>query len=164
MYIFQQKRMFIRIIGLLTITNIILIIILFRFSLHSKTPLLFPKNEDYKDVTGILKKELELNDNQVVKMNEIRELYYEKEIALKQFIKNDKDSMNVEMFAKNTNETKVLFLAKRVADNEYKMELLRFEQSKDLKNICTVPQQQKFENLVLEIRDYFRPDNQPKKR
>lgn len=41
------------------------------------------------------------------------------------------------------------------------MELLRFEQAKEMKLICNAEQQEKFEKLVKEIRDYFRPDNQP---
>lgn len=44
------------------------------------------------------------------------------------------------------------------------MELLRFEQAKELKSICNDKQQEKFEKLVKEIRDYFRPDNQPTNR
>ena len=65
------------------------------------------------------------------------------------------------MFNKNTDETKIKLLAKQIADAEYQMELLRFEQAKELKLICNAEQQEKFEKLVKEIRDYFRPDNQP---
>lgn len=127
-------------------------------------PLLFPKNEGYRDVSNVLKSELELSANQVKQFDAIRNAYFNKEVKLKQIIKDDKDAMNVEMFNRNTDELKIMFLARRIASNEYQMELLRFKQSKELKTICTPQQQEKFENLVKEIRDYFRPDNQPIKR
>jgi hypothetical protein len=41
---------------------------------------------------------------------------------------------------------------------------LRIEQSKQLKSICTPEQLDKFESLVIEIRDYLRPNNQKQKR
>jgi len=50
-------------------------------------PLLFPKNEAYKDVSSILKKELKLNENQAQQFNTIREKYYHNEIGLKQKLK-----------------------------------------------------------------------------
>ena len=52
-------------------------------------------------------------------------------------------------------------LAKRVSEYEYKMELLRYEQAQQFKSICTPEQREKFEALVKEIRDYFKPNNQP---
>ena len=39
----------------------------------------------------------------------------------------------------------------------------RYEQAKELKKICTPEQMEKFETLVLEIRDYFKPDKPTKK-
>lgn len=115
-------------------------------------------------MTGILKKELSLNDAQVNKLDDIRKRYYIKKIDLKKTIKAYKDEMNEEMFRKITDDAKVKTLAKKVAEGEYQMELLRYEQAKELKSICTPEQQEKFEKLVKEIRDYFRPDNQPKRR
>ena len=72
--------------------------------------------------------------------------------------------MNELIFNKDTDSTLVKALAKRVADNEYQMELYRLEQAQQLKAICTPEQLKKFNGLVKEIRDYFRPDNQPKRR
>ena len=46
----------------------------------------------------------------------------------------------------------------------FKMELLRYEQAQELKAACTPEQQERFQNLVIEIRDYFRPDNQPQRK
>ena len=127
-------------------------------------PFLFPKNEAYKDVTNVLKKELHLNDKQLKDFNSIRERFFEKEVVLKQTIKYQKDSMNVEMFTKNSNDNLIKLLALKISQNEYKMELLRYEQAQELKAVCTPEQQERFQNLVIEIRDYFRPDNQPQRK
>ena len=115
-------------------------------------------------MSGILKKELQLNEKQAQQFNTIREDYYIKEITLKQKIKDNKDEMNVEMYNKHSDENKILSLARQTSNFEYEMELLRYRQAKELKLVCTPEQQEKFEVLVKEIRDYFRPDNQPMKR
>jgi len=161
---FSQKMFFIRAIFFLVILNLITVGFLLWKSLYSHEPLLFPKNETYKNITGVLQKELKLNDYQVNKLNQIREHYYFKEIILKRKIKNFKDEMNIEMFNSSSDDAKIISLAKQIADGEYQMELLRYKQAKELKSICTSAQQEKMESLVKEIRDYFRPDNQPTKR
>jgi Spy/CpxP family protein refolding chaperone len=164
MDIFSQKKFLTRVILFLVMLNLLSVGFFVWKSVYHHEPLLFLKNEDYKNVSGILKKELNLDEKQVSELNEIRERYYLKEIDLKKTIKDFKDEMNEKMFNKNTDETKIKILAKQIADSEYQMELLRFEQAKELKSICNAEQQEKFEKLVKEIRDYFRPDNQPNKR
>ncbi len=161
MDIFYQKKLATRIIIFLILLNLVLLGFMVLKNGLSKDPLLFPKNESYHDVSGILKEELLLSPEQVNKIDNIRKSYFEKEIELKQQIKNAKDAMNEEMFSINTNESKIIVLAREISENEYKIELLRFNQAKELKSVCTKDQQKKFELLVKEIRDYFRPDNQP---
>jgi Spy/CpxP family protein refolding chaperone len=102
-----------------------------------------------------------LNDLQVIEFERIRTDYYQKEIVLKQQIKDAKDAMNEEMFNSSTNDSKIHKLACTISEDEYKMELIRYQQAKELKAVCTKEQLEKFEKLVKEIRDYFRPDNQP---
>jgi len=160
MDIFSQKKFLTRIILFLVMLNLISVSFFIWKSIYN-LPLLFSKNEDYKNVSRILKRELNLSEKQDSKLIELRESYYLKEIDLKKTIKDYKDEMNEKMFNKNTDETKIKLLAKQIADAEYQMELLRFEQAKELKLICNAEQQEKFEKLVKEIRDYFRPDNQP---
>lgn len=164
MDIFSKRKFYIRVIFFLVVLNLFTVGFFIWKNIYHHEPLLFPKNEAYKNVTGILKRELNLNNSQVSKLNDIRELYYLKEIDLKKIIKGYKDEMNEEMFSKHSDEKKVLALAKQISDGEYQMELLRFEQAKELKSICSAAQQEKMENLVKEIRDYFRPDNQQIKR
>ena len=71
--------------------------------------------------------------------------------------------MNVIMFNKLTDSLLIKSLAANIAANEYQMELMRFQQANELKKICNPQQLEKFERLVIEIRDYFRPDNLPSK-
>ncbi len=164
MDIFYQKKLFSRIIVLLVLLNLLTIGFFIWKTYFQHEPLLFPKNEKYKDVTAILQRELQLSPQQVTQFNTIRERFFEKEVVLKQIIKAEKDSMNVAMFNKVTDDALIQFLAIKISQNEYQMELLRYEQAKELKSVCSPKQQEQFEHLVIEIRDYFRPDNQPKKR
>jgi len=120
-----------------------------------------PQNDEHKDVAHILEHELGLTQQQVEQIGSIRESFFEKEKILEAVIRGERDSMNMQMFNKNTNDELLKSLAHSVSENEYKMELLRIEQARQLKGICTREQLEKLNNLVIEIRDYFRPDNRP---
>ena len=126
-------------------------------------PLLFPTNNDYHDVSAVLEKELNLTQAQVSQIKALRTDFFEKETALTTTIRSKRDSMNMIMFNKDTDAELLKSLARKVADNEYQLELYRIEQAQQMKAICTAEQLQKFEGLVREIRDYFRPDNQPQR-
>ena len=165
MDIFAERKKLVVLIVILAVMNVLCIgVYLWQNNAHHKGPELFPNKNDFRDVSAVLKKELNLTDKQVEFIDTIRASYFIKEEKLKLIIRNEKDSMNLIMFNKTTDENLVKSLAKEVADNEYKMELMRYEQSKELKAICSPVQLDKFEKLVLEIRDYFRPDNQPKRK
>jgi Spy/CpxP family protein refolding chaperone len=163
MDIFMQKKLLMRIVILLAVLNLFLIgAFLWKDFFHKPPP---PPNisNDFRDVSAILLKELNLSGRQFEQIKNLRSEFFEKEEALAKEIRSERDSINAAMFNKNTNEELVKSIARRVADNDYKMELLRFDQAQELKSICTPEQLQKFERLVLEIRDYFRQDNKPPK-
>ncbi len=161
MDIFTQRKLLSRAVVILVLLNTCVIcFVLWKTTNGKHEPGLFPKAE-FRDVSGILKTELDLNDTQVEQIKQLRADFFEKEKNLTKQIRNERDSMNQEMFNKSTNDELVKLLAKNISDNEYKMEMLRYEQSQQLKAICTTEQLKKFETLVLQIRDYFRPDNQP---
>lgn len=117
---------------------------------------------DFKEVSAVLKKELSLSDEQEEKIRNLRTDFFNKEKVLESAIRNGRDSLNMVMFNKSTDEELAKSIARRIADNEYNMELLRIEQSQKFKSICTPEQLEKFERLVKEIRDYFKPDNPAK--
>jgi Spy/CpxP family protein refolding chaperone len=160
MDIFAQNKLLVRIVILLAALNIIsMVVLLWRgFAPPPPPP---PPPHNFQDVAAVLEKELNLTSKQAEQIKTLRFDYFEKEKVILQELRNERDSMNTAMFNKNFNEELVLALARRVAENEYKMELLRLDQARALKSICTPGQLEKFEKLVIEIRDYFRPDNQP---
>jgi Spy/CpxP family protein refolding chaperone len=163
MDIFTQRKLLIRTVILLSILNLVLFgIVLWKDFLYK--PLPQDNKENFRDVTDILKNELNLTDDQVDQMKKLRSVFFEKENEIALIIKSERDSINAAMFNNTTNDELVISLARRVAENDYRMELLRLEQSKEFKSICTPKQLEKFEDLVIEIRDYFRHDNQPKKK
>lgn len=161
MDLFYQKKFAVRIIILLVLLNVGLLGFLVWQKGKKQDPFLYPRNESYRDLSGVLKRELHLSEVQVLQFDHIRADYYKKELELKQQIKDAKDAMNEEMFSIQTDDAMIKNLACTISEDEYKMELLRYQQAKDLKAVCNVEQLEKFEKLVKEIRDYFRPDNQP---
>jgi Spy/CpxP family protein refolding chaperone len=124
-----------------------------------------PQYKMPQDVSTVLETELQLTKPQVAQLQALRADFFQKEQILNKTIRVKKDSINKLMFNATTDETVVLSLARGVAEGEYQMELLRLEQAKTLKTICTPEQLARFNALVIEIRDYFRPIHQaPEKR
>ena len=63
------------------------------------------------------------------------------------------------MFNKNCNEQKLVSIARKIGDNEYRIELSKINQSKQLKAICNASQLEKFQDLMFEMRDYSHPND-----
>ncbi len=165
MEVFAQNKLLIRLVIVLTILNLcaIGVFIWKDFSYAGLGPHKERKNEDYHDVAGVLQRELGLTELQVEQFKKLRTDVFAKESDLSVVIRAERDSMNVLMFSKNTDSTVVKNLAREVAENEFAMEMLRYQQAHALKSICSPEQMNKFDKLVIEIRDYFRPDNLPGK-
>ncbi|MES2590110.1 MAG: periplasmic heavy metal sensor [Bacteroidota bacterium] len=113
-------------------------------------------------LSKILKEKLDLSKEQVILFDKLRADFHKQENKVLQDLRAGRDSMNVEMFNKNTDDNLLNSIAKRVSENEFKMELLKIEQAKQLKAICNKQQLEKFEDLMKEIRDYFKPEHKPK--
>ncbi len=164
MDIFSQNKFLIRTILFLVILNLVSITF---FSIRSFRPKnddrLPPKNEYNRELSEILKKELNLSEYQIEKFEKIRTQNEKRKIELKEIINQNKDLLASEMFKNITDEKKVLAIAKKIGDNEYQIELLKINQSKQLKAICTPAQLDKFDELIKEIRNYLQPINRLKK-
>ena len=164
MDIFSQNKLLIRTILFLVVLNLGSITFFTIREMRPDQERDFANRERHKsEFSLILKKELNLTDAQFAKFEAIRKQNANRKSCLKATINQDKDSLNLEMFNKNYNEQKVLELARKIGDNEYNIELSKIEQSKKLKVICTPKQLDKFQNLMSEIRDYFRPIDQPRR-
>lgn len=155
MDIFLRYKFLLRIVALLLLLNLFCIGYLWSGKKDSGDRR--PPKRPIEEVTAILKEELHLTEKQAQDLKKIREDFFNKEEPLSKLIRAKRDSMNVEMFNENTDTTLVKEIAARVADNEYKMELFRLEQSQQLKTICTPEQLKKFQDMVIDIRDYFQP-------
>ena len=153
-----------RIVILVTTLNILLISALLWKDFFHRPPPPIENTNDRRDVSGILQRELHLSGKQVEQIKNLRSEFINKEKELEETIRSERDSINATMFNHNTDKELIKSLARRVADNEYKMELLRFDQAKELKTICTPEQLQKFDGLIREIRDFFRQDEKPKRK
>ncbi len=163
MDIFTQKKILVRIVIILALLNLVSIGV---FLWKAVTPPPRPAAETEataqpRDVSAILEKELHLSGEQVDQIKNLRADFSEKEKNLVEAIRRERDSMNQEMFNKSTREEVIRSIAREIAENEYKMEMLRYDQASQLKSICTPEQVMQFEKLVRDMRDFFKPDNKP---
>ena len=159
MDIFTQKKILVRALIVLIVVNLLSISAFLWKEIFRKPPPPKHTEKNKDDVSSILEEKLNLTDSQVKQVRELRNKCQEKEKSLGEIIVSERDSMNVEMFRDSSDEKLVKAIAARIADNEYQMEMLRYDQAKQLKTICNAEQLSKFEELVIEIRDYFRPDS-----
>ncbi|HMW40086.1 MAG: Spy/CpxP family protein refolding chaperone [Saprospiraceae bacterium] len=166
MDIYSKNKLLIRLVTGLSAINLLVLSFLAWNILVQKRGISFTdkKESSNVEVHAILKEALALSDEQEVAVKNLREDFYSKERKLSSLIRDKRDSMNLIMFNQNTNDTLLYRLAHEVAANEEQMEWLRIDQAKSFKAICTPDQQVKFEGLVKEIKDYFRPDNKKRKR
>jgi len=156
MDVLKQNKLLFRLIILLVVMN--LAIVAFLIVPKSSNPSDGRRpDRNIEEILSVLKEELQLTPDQVSQLKDLREDFFVKETKLKKIIKSQRDSMNELMFNAQTDTIMVKTVAKRVSENEFKMEMLRFDQAKTLKTICTPLQMKKFEVLVIDIRDYFKP-------
>lgn len=156
MDVLKQNKLLFKLIIFLVFMNVAIVV----FFILRKPPMPFEgrrPDRNINEVFGVLKDELQLNATQIEQLKTLREDFFLTESKLGKTIKSQRDSMNEIMFNAQTDTVLVKAIAKRVSENEYKMEILRFEQAKTLKTICTPAQMKKFESLVMDIRDYFKP-------
>ncbi len=164
MDLFTQKKLLIRIIILLIALNLLSLGAFLWKNCSQSHPPENCKKIERGDVSGVLKKELNLNENQFIQVTKLRNLYFQKENIISEAVRSARDSMNQLMYSSKNHEALIVDLAQKVAEKEFQMEMLRFEQAKALKTICTPEQMEKFERLVKEIRDYFKPENSNKRK
>lgn len=154
MDIFTRSRLLLRIVFVLLFFNL------------AATGFMWFNNKDVTDrqpkrgkenVNRIMKEKLHLSREQQDSVFNLREDFARKEEILSQLIKSERDSMNLLMFRADTDKNGLKRLARRVAENEYQMELYRIEQAQQLMNIFTKEQLAEFQNLVINIRDLLQP-------
>lgn len=164
MDIFVQRKLLIRLIIVLVAVNLLFI---GAYIWRGFTPPPKPDNqkqENTRDAPAILEKELNLTPDQTRQIRKLRDRFAKREQELVDAIRIGRDSMNGEMFKENSNEERIYSLARKIADKEYEMELLRFDQANEMKSICTPEQIKKFDKLVREMRDFFKPGNKQEKK
>jgi hypothetical protein len=163
MDIFTQNKLLVRIVLILAVLNIGLMgIFLWRDVFHRPPP---PVNiNESRDLTRVLQKELKLTREQTEEIRKLRDDYSRKEQEIEITLKAERDSMNNMMFSVGTNDNMVKSIARRISENEFRMEMLRIEQAKGIKSVCNDDQLQKFESMVRDLRDYLQPQNKPKPR
>lgn len=156
MDILSQKKLLVRLVIVLVVLNLALMGF-FGWKYFKRSFKKPGSQTNNTELAVILKKELGLSDTQADSLKKIRTAFFDKEKILSETIRAQRDSMNHLMFSAGNNDSTLKALAAGVAGNEYQMELLRIEQSAQLRSICNPEQLKKLEKLVREIRDYLKP-------
>lgn len=120
-----------------------------------------PPKKSLEELTEILKQELNLTAEQVEQFKLIRQDFIDKEKQIRKKINAGRDSLNEEMFSNNVDTNLAKQISRGIAENEYQIQVYRIEQARQLAKICTPEQLNKFQDLVKEMRDYFK---EPKKK
>ena len=155
MDIFSKNKFLIRVIFVLIFLNLFSTGYLWR-NMNKRPNRDQPKQEKV-NTTNLLKEKLHLTEEQVKEINRIRDDFTQKEEQLILLIKAQRDSMNVAMFNETTDAVYLKRIARQLVENEFQMELYRIDQAQQFKNVCTKDQLTEFQNLVIDIRDFFQP-------
>jgi hypothetical protein len=160
MDIFLKNKFLLRLVLVLIFLNLFSIIYL--WSRKKEDPNGQPPKRKIEMVSAMLKDKLNLSNEQEKELNRIREDFFRKEENLSRKIRAQRDSMNLGMFSGMADTLELKKIARHLAENEYQMELYRIEQAQQLRRLCTKEQILKFQDLVLDIRDYFQPQKRNK--
>jgi hypothetical protein len=155
MDIFSKNKFLVRVIFILIFLNLLSTGYLW-FNMNKRPNRDQPKQEK-GSTTNLLKDKLRLTEQQVKEINRIRDDFTQKEEQLILLIRAQRDSMNVAMFNQNTDALYLKRIARQLVENQYLMELYRIEQAQQFKNVCTKEQLTEFQNIVIDIRDFFQP-------
>lgn len=160
MDIFSQTRFLQRLVVLLVISNLLIACFYWwRFNGHAQNTGKDPRPVKQQELPVLLQKELGLDDNQASGLKRIRASFFEKELVLSDSIRQLRDSMNQLMFSSTIHDPELEELGKAVSAYEYKMEMLRVEQAREVRSLCTPEQRIRLEKLIREIRDYLKPES-----
>ena len=155
MDIFSKNKFLVRVIFVQIFLNLFSTGYLWRTM--NKRPNRNPPKQEKGSTAYLLKDKLHLTGEQVIEINRNRDDFTQKEDRLILQIKAQRDSMNVAMFNETTDTVYLKRIARQLVENEYQMELYRIEQAQLFKNVCTKSQLNEFQNLVIDIRDFFQP-------
>jgi Spy/CpxP family protein refolding chaperone len=155
MDIFSKSRFLVRLVITLVLLDLFAIGYLWFSKPAGRNPQ--PPDRPMENVSGALRDKLHLSKDQEKEFVRIREDFFLKETDLVKMIKEERDSMNLEMFSEKADTARLKRAAQRVAQMEYQIELCRIEQAQQLKSVCTGEQLKEFQKLVIDIRDYLQP-------
>ena len=155
MDIFSKNKFLIRVIFVLIIFN--LFSTGYIWQTMKKRPNRDQPKQEKVNTTNLLKDKLHLTEAQVKEINRIRDDFTQKEEKLILVIKAQRDSMNIAMFNEISDNEYLKRIARQLVENQYQMELYRIEQAQQFKSVCTKEQLTDFQNLVIDIRDFFQP-------
>lgn len=147
---FANKKFMTWTIAILVLLNVFTLAGIWFFRFQPKPPHFkdFPRREKSE---FLLKKKLNLTDDQLQQFRDLRENHFEETKEIGNEIHNLKRELSEEVFKETQNQVEVEKFIEQIGQLEMKMEKEKFKHFLELKSICTPEQQQKFREIFKEI-------------
>ncbi|KAA3604182.1 MAG: hypothetical protein DWQ06_04840 [Calditrichaeota bacterium] len=146
---FTNKKFMTWTIAILVLLNILTLSGIWFLKFSPKPPFAdFPRKERSE---FLLKKKLNLTDEQLQKFRDLRKKHFEETREFGNKIHNLKRELSEEVFKKTQNQSEVEKLIEKVGQLEMQIEKGKFKHFLELKSVCTPEQQKKFREIFKEI-------------
>ena len=134
------------IIAILLLSNIVLVVLLISGGQHKSG------HHDRKEaITAFLKNEIGFDQNQINRYDSLSKLHEEK---TKDFFEDIKESKQLQfklLGIEGFSDTAINNVVSRLTEKQKEMNLQMLEHVRDIRNLCTPAQQQKFDSLFYKI-------------
>lgn len=157
MNLFLKKRLALLSFTLIIITFFSSIITMF----IQKQP--FPLREEEKKsrVSGFLKKELNLTENQYSEFDQLQREYFHEIQFIRNSIRKNKTELYRALYRTSTNNETIDRLSEEIGNKHAEMETTTLNFFLDLKKICTGKQRKKLDKLFIQILRKIEPRHDP---
>jgi periplasmic protein CpxP/Spy len=125
------------------------------------------QNNRPSESVNLLKKELDLNDDQTKQLEKMRTDQFDQSKKYNDRLNDLKKQLAEELFKESPDTTLANSKAKEIGDLQSKVEAMRFNHFKELLAICTPEQKEKLKPILIELfgrkppKDELKPDKRP---
>jgi protein CpxP len=160
--IFSQANSFSKwLITILVVINIIALVIIWILVGKEKAPPDFNRGKHPPDPVSMMKKELNLTNEQVLRYEKLSEEYFNRTENLRNDLNITREKIVNEMFKYPVDTAAVNLLSLRIGEIETKMERFRFEHFSKISEICSADQREKLKDILIRMALRKPPPDRP---
>ncbi|MCU0382258.1 MAG: Spy/CpxP family protein refolding chaperone [Chitinophagaceae bacterium] len=144
MKVITQNKWFLALLGILLIGNIALLLSFFVFGEKQESA----QKKSPAQSKGYLARELNLDEAQEKQFREMKERFFREMDPVWEDIRKAKDSFYSQIRNSSVTEAEIEALTAGIAEKNRIADEMMFRHFRELRNLCTPEQQQKFDTLV----------------